>query len=56
MNWSDHLPKASETLNNLDWFEFKEIRGNIRDGAVTWYQVKVGIGFRILDPSDLEKE
>lgn len=50
------LAKASETLSNLDWFEVKEIRGNIRDGAVAWYQVKVGIGFRVLDPGDLKKE
>ena len=48
--------KASETLSNLDWLEVNEIRGNIRDGAVAWYQVKVGIGFRVLSPGDLEKE
>ena len=48
--------RASQTLKNLDWFEVKEIRGNIQDGNVAWYQVKLGIGFRVLDPADLEKD
>lgn len=50
------VAKASETLRNLDWFEVKEIRGNIHDGGVAWYQVKVAIGFRVLDAADLAKE
>lgn len=50
------VAKASETLRNLDWFEVKEIRGNIQDGGVAWYQVKIAIGFRVLDAADLEKE
>jgi flavin-binding protein dodecin len=50
------VAKASETLCNLDWFEVKEIRGNIQDGGVAWYQVKIAIGFRVLDAADLEKE
>ena len=44
------IGRAAETLTNLDWFEVREIRGNVRDGAITWYQVKVGLGFRVLDP------
>ena len=50
------IDRASQTLRNLDWFEVKEIRGNIKDGKVAWYQVKLGIGFRVLDESDLLKE
>ena len=49
------ISRASETLRNLDWFEVKEIRGSIQDGGVTWYQVKVGIGFRVLSTEDLQK-
>ena len=26
------IARAAETLRNLDWFEVKEIRGNIKDG------------------------
>ena len=50
------INRASQTLRNLDWFEVKEIRGNIKDGKVAWYQVKLGIGFRVLDESDLLNE
>lgn len=50
------ISRAGETIQNLDWFEVKEIRGNIMDGNVTWYQVKVAIGFRVLSPEDLQKE
>ena len=50
------VSRASQTLKNLDWFEVKEIRGNIQDGNVAWYQVKVGIGFRVLDAADLQRE
>ena len=50
------ISRASETLRNLDWFEVKEIRGSIQDGGVTWYQVKVAIGFRVLTAEDLKKE
>ena len=50
------ISRASQTLRNLDWFEVKEIRGNIQGGGVTWYQVKVAIGFRVLSAEDLQKE
>ena len=50
------VARASETIQNLDWFEVREIRGNIQDGGIAWYQVKVGIGFRVLDPADVNRE
>jgi len=50
------ISRAGETLRNLDWFEVKEIRGSIQDGGVTWYQVKVAIGFRVLSAEDLHRE
>ncbi len=50
------ISRASQTIKNLDWFEVKEIRGSIQDGGVTWYQVKVAIGFRVLTPEDLQRE
>jgi len=50
------IGRASQTIKNLDWFEVKEIRGSIQDGGVTWYQVKVAIGFRVLTPEDLQRE
>jgi len=52
------LTRAHQTIRNLDWFEVKEIRGTINpdSGAVNWFQVKMEVGFKILDPSDLNKE
>jgi flavin-binding protein dodecin len=47
------IGRASKTLRNLDWFEVREIRGNIQNGDVGWYQVKLGVGFRVQDPSDM---
>ncbi len=40
------VSRASQSLQGLDWFEMKEIRGSIQDGKVAWYQVKLGIGGR----------
>jgi hypothetical protein len=50
------ISRASETLQNLDWFEVKEIRGNISEGKVGWYQVRLGVGFRVLDPTELGRD
>ena len=50
------INRASQTLRNLDWFEVKEIRGSIQDGKIAWYQVKLGIGFRVLDEADLHRD
>ena len=43
------VAKASETLRNLDWFEVKEIRGWIEEGAVQHYQVTILVGSRLED-------
>ena len=50
------IERAGETLRNLDWFEVREVRGNIQEGAIAWFQVKVGVGFRVLSRADLEAE
>ncbi len=51
------ISRASRTLSHLDWFEVKEIRGSIGDdGKVAWYQVKLGVGFRVLDPDEIGAE
>lgn len=41
------VTKAAASLENLDWFEVKEMRGHIQDGKVAHYQVVVKIGFRL---------
>lgn len=43
------VTQAAKTLRNLDWFEVKEIRGHLVDGAVADWQVTVKLGFRLED-------
>ena len=44
---AEGLRRADTTLRNLEWFEVTEIRGNITDGKVGYYQVGLKIGFRL---------
>jgi dodecin len=41
------LAKASESLHGLSWFELKEVRGSIRDGQPSEWQVTVLAGFKL---------
>ena len=50
------IARAAQTIRNLDWFEVKEIRGTIADGKANWYQVKVGVGFRVDDGEDIRED
>jgi flavin-binding protein dodecin len=43
------LSRASETLRHLDWFEVTEIRGYLEEGAVSYFQVGLKVGFRLED-------
>ncbi|MFQ6029509.1 MAG: dodecin [Dehalococcoidia bacterium] len=49
------IDRAGESLEGLDWFEVKEIRGNIQQGRIAWYQVKLGVGFRVMEVADLHR-
>ena len=50
------IARAGQTIRNLDWFVVKEVRGNIQDGSVAWYQVTVDIGFRVVSADDVNQE
>ena len=39
--------KAAETVRNIEWFEVQEIRGQVVDGGVAYFQVGLKIGFRV---------
>ena len=41
------VERAAKTVRNLDWFEVSELRGAVRDGRVSQFQVKLKIGFRL---------
>ncbi len=40
---------ASKSLQHMDWFEVQEVRGDISDGTVGYYQVTLKVGFRLND-------
>ena len=41
------IRKASQTVRNIEWFQTDEIRGQVVDGDVAYYQVTVKVGFRV---------
>ncbi|MBZ5587789.1 MAG: dodecin family protein [Acidobacteriia bacterium] len=41
------IAKASQSLHGLSWFEIKEVRGAIRDGKPTEWQVTLSAGFKL---------
>ena len=48
------VARAAATLKGLDWFEVQQIRGNIQDNNIAWYQVSLKIGFRVMSPDELK--
>ncbi len=47
------LDRASQTLKGLDWFEVTDVRGLIQEGKVSQFQVKLKVGFRILNEQEM---
>jgi flavin-binding protein dodecin len=43
------IARASQTLRHLDWFEVVQVRGQIAEGQVAYYQVGLKVGFRLED-------
>jgi dodecin len=41
------IDKASQTVHNLRWFKVTEIRGNIENGKVAYWQVTLDLGFTL---------
>ena len=41
--------RAPKTIKNLDWCEVLEIRGHVVEGEIAHYQVKLKIGFKLID-------
>lgn len=50
------ISKAGETLRGLGWFEVTQLRGLIRDGEISEYQVTLKVGFRLEDGRDAFQE
>jgi flavin-binding protein dodecin len=41
--------KAAQTVRNIEWFQTEEIRGQVADGDVAYFQVTLKLGFRVDD-------
>lgn len=50
---SSAVDRASQTLKGLDWFEVRQIRGQIAEGRIAWYQVDMRVGFRVMSPDEI---
>lgn len=47
------VARASQSLKGLDWFEVTEVRGLVKEGQVSQFQVKLKVGFRILGEEEM---
>ncbi|MEX0730926.1 MAG: dodecin [Aquisalimonadaceae bacterium] len=41
------IARTAKTVDNVEWFQVVETRGQITDGKVAHYQVVLKIGFRL---------
>ena len=51
---NEAVTRAAKTIRGLDWFEVSQIRGNIQDNNIAWYQVSLKVGFRVMSPEELK--
>ena len=47
------IARASQSLKGLDWFEMIGVRGLVKDGKVSQFQVTLKVGFRILTEEEM---
>jgi dodecin len=41
------IEKAAKTVHNLRWFKVAEMRGNIENGKIAYWQVTVDLAFTL---------
>jgi flavin-binding protein dodecin len=41
------IAKAAKTVRNMRWFEVVDTRGYLDEGAVSYYQVTIKVGFTL---------
>jgi flavin-binding protein dodecin len=49
------ISRAAQSLKGIDWFEVTEVRGLVSNGQVSQFQVKVKVGFRILNEREIQE-
>ncbi|MCL2541469.1 MAG: dodecin family protein [Nocardioidaceae bacterium] len=43
------IERTGQTLRHVDWFEITQVRGQVKDGVVSHFQVGMKVGFRLED-------
>jgi flavin-binding protein dodecin len=43
------IARASQTIQNMRWFEVVETRGHIENGKIAHWQVTIKVGFSLLE-------
>jgi flavin-binding protein dodecin len=51
---NEAITRAADSIKGLDWFEVSQIRGQIEDQKVAWYQVDLKVGFRVMSAEELK--
>lgn len=46
------IARASQSLDEIEWFEVIQNRGHVEDGQVKHFQVTLKVGFRVMDTKD----
>lgn len=41
------VSRASETIDNIRWFEVTDTRGHVEGGKISHYQVTIKLGFTV---------
>lgn len=41
------IARASETVRNIRWFEATQVRGEVENGKVAYWQVVIKLGFTL---------
>lgn len=41
------IVRASETIDNIRWFEVTDTRGHVEGGKISHYQVTIKLGFTV---------
>lgn len=43
------IARASQTIQNMRWFEVVETRGHIENGKIAHWQVTIKVGFSLIE-------
>jgi flavin-binding protein dodecin len=43
------IARASQTIENMRWFEVVETRGHIENGKIAHWQVTIKVGFSLIE-------